>query len=408
MAPPTRGESPEPSGGDGSESPRGAASGVRSSAEPATASGAPEHAGALHEVSNALTVILGWIERAREARGAELERALDIAASRARGARVIVRTAIGAAVSADEGAAADGASSQLGGIIDDAVTALEPEARRARVHLRAAVDPGVDRRPVPAGSALNQVLTNLLLNAIAMSPRGGAVQVDASADGDRAVITVADEGPGVPVERRATLFTDGVSTRPGGAGIGLRHSAALAAAAGGALSLAPSDRGARFDVRWPLAGAWPRPSALPPAGPPDAGSPAPLDAEPPSSVAPPRRAPGVSLDGLRILLVEDDDAVVELLDTALTARGATIVSIREAHDLPGALATGPFDAALLDISPIQRDVSGAVSAVRSASPDVHLVVMSGSVVRVPDLEGCGASWVRKPFEVREIVEALGR
>ena len=55
-------------------------------------------AGALHEISNALTVVLGWIDRARVASEArdEVERALHIAADRASMARGIVRRAIGA------------------------------------------------------------------------------------------------------------------------------------------------------------------------------------------------------------------------------------------------------------------------------------------------------------------------
>jgi len=349
-------------------------------------------AGALHEVSNALTVVLGWIDRAREARGDNLARALDIAASRARHARGIVRGAIGAEVAPDAGGAAP--EEALGDVVDDAVTALDPEARRAGVHLRATVEPAVAWRLAPEAGALVQVLTNLVLNAIAMSPRGGTVQIGAAADGAGAVVTVSDEGPGVPPERRATLLSDGVTTRPGGAGIGLRHSAALARSAGGALRLGASERGARFEVRWPLGA--------------EAAHGPPTDAGPPSSIAPTRRAPGILLDGLRVLLVEDDEAVVELLDTALTARGATIVSVRDVVDLPGALASGPFHAALLDISPIENDVRGTIATVKKASPGARLVMMSGSV-SVPGLqEECGASWVRKPFEVREIVEALAR
>lgn len=383
------------------------------SVEQGAVASARDLAGALHEVSNALTVILGWIERAREARGDGLGRALDIAASRARDARAIVRGAIGAKVmpdAGDRGAPEDA----LGDLVEDAVTALEPEARSAGVLLRATVEPLVTWHLVPEAGPLVQVLTNLVLNAIAMSPRGGTVQISAAADGAGAVVVVTDEGPGVPAERRATLLSDGISTRPGGAGIGLRHSAALAASAGGELRLAPSERGARFEVRWPLAAEGQQPSALPRGGATTSRS---SDvpggvvetAPPPSSIAPTRRAPGILLEGLRVLLVEDDEAVVELLDTALTARGAIIVSVRDVVDLPGALASGPFHAALLDISPMEKDIRGTVAAVRSASPAARLIVMSGSALSVPALqEECGASWVRKPFEVREIVDVLAR
>jgi len=411
--------------------------------------------GALHEVSNALTVILGWVERAREAREDELARALDIVAGRARDARRIVRRAIGAAVPSGDGGEIGPASLRrevartLGEVVEDAVTALDPEACRASVTVTAELDPTLAARPVHAGAPLIQILTNLLLNAIAMSPHGGAVRVDACLEDGCAVLGVSDEGPGIPPERRATLLRSGVSTRVGGAGIGLRHSAALAEATGGRLTLAPSERGARFELRWPLDrdgdGAhyaatpvpstrrlplWDAVSDPPPstsridaslgahpaslfhvtgaAAPPGAAAAASVAFSdgPPSSA--PARPSGPVLEGVRILIVEDDDAVVDLLDTALTARGATIVSVRHVRELPDALATGPFHAALLDLSPIVQDVGGTVAAVQGASPGARLVMMSGSGT-IADLPGdCGACWVRKPFEVGEIVDALIR
>ncbi|WP_437983146.1 ATP-binding protein [Sorangium sp. So ce117] len=410
MAQPTRGGTSEPSTEDGltlAPPPRGDLS-QRADEERATGTSLPsaqELAIALHEVSNALTVIVGCIERAQGEQGPELGRALGVAASRARDARRLIRRAIGA-----EGRpAGDGevASRPLGeparliaDVIDDAVMGLEPEARRSSIALRAVIEPTVARTGVSNGAAVVQILTNLLLNAVALSPRGSSVRVDARLEGAAVVIGVADQGPGVPPSRRATLLSSGVSTRPGGAGIGLRHSAALASAAGGALALVPSEEGARFELRWPVEDT--PPADAPPV---EAGA----KEKPPvprNTTSPPQH--GTILDGVRILVVEDDDAVVDLLDTALTARGASIVSVQSAVELPGALASGPFQAALLDISPIQQDVLGTVSAVRRANPDVRLVVMSGSAGADPLPANSGVSWVRKPFEIREIVEALVR
>lgn len=364
-------------------------------------------AGALHEVSNALTVILGWVERARGAQGLELSRALDLVSARARDARRIVRGAIGASHPSSEGGDVGPPSlahqplRTLREVIDDAATSLDPEACRAALRLAVSIDAAAGALPVQRGGVLLQILTNLLLNAISMSPRGGVIEISAVMEGGHALLSVADEGPGVPPERRATLLRSGVTTRPGGAGIGLRHSASLAEAAGGRLSLAPSERGARFELRWPFLGSE---RAAPPAsvGPDSAGDPESGE----TLVAGAARAPGAVLDGVRILLVEDDEAVVDLLDTALSARGATIVSVRHADDLPGALASGPFHAALLDISPIERDVPGAVAAVQHASPGARLVVMSGSSGTLVDLPRDCATWVRKPFEVKEIVDVL--
>jgi CheY-like chemotaxis protein len=363
--------------------------------------GDPAHdlAGALHEVSNALTVVLGWIERARDASGtqANVERALDVAADRASLARGIVRRAIGAEALTEPPAA-------VAAVVADAIIGLDPELQRAGIHASEHVMLAVRDRAIAHAPTVLQILTNLLLNAIAMSPSGSTVRVEAAplaagapfsraapglpaAARDGVVFSVSDEGPGVPVERRATLFEAGLTTRAGGAGIGLRHAAALARSLGGVLALGEADVGARFELTWPLT-----PTVTLP---------------PPQPAAPISARRPMPLAGTRILLVEDDDAVVDLLDTALTARGADVVSIRHQRELAAALATGPFDAALFDISPIQDDVRGALASARGASEALRVVLISGSAAEIPALPDAWVSaWVRKPFEVAEILLAI--
>lgn len=336
---------------------------------------------ALHEVSNALTVLLGWADAARTLTDpAAVAAALDIVASRASHARDIARRAIG-------GAPAQPAPSAVGEVVADAAVGLSVEAKRARVTLAVHVEPDVAALLVASGDAVIQVLTNLLLNAISFSPPGSAVHLHASVTATTHVLVcVDDEGPGIPPERRERLFEAGVSSRRGGAGIGLRHSAALAQQAGGELRLGDAVRGTRFELLWPLT----TDPVEAPAAPAPRADRAAIDR--------------LSIDGARILVVEDDDAVIQLLELALEARGASVVSVKLRADLPRALATGRFDAALLDMSPLLGDVDGAVAELRHASPDARLVVMSGSVPQVAI--GSAAVWVRKPFEVREIVDAL--
>jgi len=365
--------------------------------------------GTLHEVSNALTVVIGWVERARDEANQDssrvppaLVRALEVAAARAAHARSIVRRAI--QPDAASGAFAE-PSAHVGLLVGDALTGLEPELGRAGVDAACDIDPKVETRGVDMAVTVLQILTNLLLNAIAMAPRGSRVTIEARPGvPGTVVLAVADEGPGVPLDRRGNLFRAGVTTRIGGAGIGLRHAAALARANGGSLSLAESDRGARFELVWPLRSSPTTPLPPPPPPPPPLSGHQ-LHTETPSSIM--RAMP---LAGTRILLVEDDDAVVDLLDTALTARGADVVSIRHRRELSAALATGPFDAALFDISPIQEDVKGAVALARdSGGPEsqVRVVLISGSAAQMPDMPHDWVSaWVRKPFEVAEILEAI--
>jgi CheY-like chemotaxis protein len=330
--------------------------------------------GALHDVSNALTVLLGWVAEARTGRasGEQLERALAIVEHRARAARDLARRAIGAHAPIDE------IEEALDTVVADAVEALSVEAQRARVTLVVTRRyPGVR---IPLAADMSQVLTNMLLNALAWAPPQSTVTVEPSMELAGTSIAVQDEGPGVATAQAPRIFDGGGSARQGGAGVGLKHGRAIARAAGGDLELVQKPGpGACFRLRWPRA-------ELPPA---------PLSA--------PRAA---VLQGTRVLVVEDDLDVATLLEAALGARGAQVVVARTAEEL-ARHALDEHDAALVDLSPIAHDVRGAVQALRRGSPDAVLVFISGSAVGLPDeLEGEAIRWVRKPFEVAEIVAAI--
>jgi CheY-like chemotaxis protein len=332
--------------------------------------------GALHDVSNALTVLLGWVAEARAARGSaeRLDRALVIVEDRARTARDLARRAIGAHTTVDD--REDG----LDTVVDDIVEALSVEAQRADVVLVVASRcPGVR---IPLAGDASQILTNLLLNALAWAPRGSRVTIESHADAGALTLFVQDEGPGVPAGQANRVF-GGATGREGGAGVGLKHARALARAAGGDLDLLVGGaiRGARFRLRWP-----PVATTVPHA---------PISAPRPATLA-----------GTRVLVVEDDGDVAALLLSALGARGAQVAIARTVEELRER-AVERHDAALIDLSPIAHDVRGAVEALRRGSPDVALVFISGSAVGLPEgLDARRIRWVRKPFEVGEIVAAI--
>lgn len=333
-------------------------------------------AGVLHEVSNALTVVLGWIDRARLDLDApsSVEGALSIAAARARHARQIVRRAIGADAPDDALCAAEA-------ILRDATTGCEPEATRAGVRLQMSIEPALDDAQILGGSIILQILTNLLLNAIAVSPHRGTVFLDATSDASgQLVFGVTDEGPGVPEERRANLLDAGVTTRAGGAGIGLRYAAGLAREHGGSLKLVRAEPGARFELRWPR-----RVSTLP--------------MTPRSSTK-----PSLGITGRRILVIEDDDAVFDLLDATLGNRGADLTRARTRAELDTMLTKNSFDTVLCDLSPIRDDIGGALGRIREAHQDARIVIISGSASPIEGLPTTGnVGYVRKPFEIQELV-----
>ncbi len=356
----------------------------------------PSLAGTIHDAANALTVVLGWLERAKQAE-VDPQDALARAASHARWSRDQLRRLLGA----NEPPSMPSlrlTSSRASAVLTRTAEDLAFEASRAGVTLRFDLSPDAGATTVRAATELWQVLTNLLLNAVAMSPPSGTITLSLAAAPDgRVRFGVEDEGPGIPESRRRTLFEAGHSTRASGAGVGLRGSFGLAQGLGGELRLVASpQRGARFELDWPT------------------------DESERHFEASADRVTANELEGrtgrkplsnLRILILEDDDAVLELLDLGLTARGANVVTVSTAAAFESALAEGGFDVALFDLSPL-----GDANAVESEAAIDRIVALAGShLPRVTLLAISGSGqprshpevpWLRKPFSTEELASAI--
>ena len=119
------------------------------------------------------------------------------------------------------------------------------------------VEPGVVAQADPA--AIERILVNLLSNAAKYTPSGTPVRVAVTHDGDRAVLTVADRGPGIPAHERTRVFglfyrVDGPSTQAArGVGIGLALVAELTSLLHGTVIVTETPGGgALFSVSLPL------------------------------------------------------------------------------------------------------------------------------------------------------------
>jgi signal transduction histidine kinase len=111
-----------------------------------------------------------------------------------------------------------------------------------------------DRRRV------EQILTNLLSNAAKYTPRGGLVQVAARADNGHVLLSVADNGPGVPEAEREIVFDkfyrgrQAIRDGEAGSGLGLAIVKSLVELHGGSIHVEGNQpRGARFVVSLPRA-----------------------------------------------------------------------------------------------------------------------------------------------------------
>jgi signal transduction histidine kinase len=99
-----------------------------------------------------------------------------------------------------------------------------------------------------------RIVRILVDNALQVSPDGEPVRVSVGNGSDRAWLSVADHGPGVPAEERETIFERfqrGQAAPGGGFGLGLAIGRGLAGRMGGSLDLEPTAEGARFTVRLP-------------------------------------------------------------------------------------------------------------------------------------------------------------
>lgn len=208
-----------------------------------------------HELRTPLTSIIGWASLLeREPDSATIaEAARSIASSAAVQAKLIddlldvSRIMTGKfAITVEE--------IDLGSVIDDAVSGMRPLAATKGVSLRMRVE----QRVIVDGDAarLNQVVGNLLANAVKFTPPGGLIETRLTRDGSFALVEVSDTGEGISSDFLPIVFerrTQASARRFAGLGLGLAivkhivelHGGSVAAASGG------EGKGATFTVRIP-------------------------------------------------------------------------------------------------------------------------------------------------------------
>jgi signal transduction histidine kinase len=142
----------------------------------------------------------------------------------------------------------------LGELLDSVAQFLEPQATAAKVELRvehalAGVLISADRHRIA------QVIMNLALNAFRFMSHGGALKVlgqIAKENGDtRALIEIADSGPGIAKENLQRIFDAGFTTRPGSPGLGLAVCKTIVEQHGGSIHATASGNGATFHIQLP-------------------------------------------------------------------------------------------------------------------------------------------------------------
>jgi len=248
-------------------------------------------------------------------------------------------------------------------VLQAAVEAVRAMAETKGVQLEQAVDatPGA----VSGDAArLQQVLWNLLTNAVKFTPAGGRVQIALERREGWAEIRVADTGSGIApavlphIFERFRLGDAGTTREHGGLGLGLAIVRHLVELHGGAVRAesAGEGRGSTFTVRLPLAGA--RESAQP------------WRAAPPVERLAPE-APAL-LQGIDVVLVDDDADGRELLSTALARAGAWVRAVPSVAQALAELDHRVPDVLVSDLAMPDEDGYALIRHVRSRSSERRL------------------------------------
>lgn len=138
-------------------------------------------------------------------------------------------------------------------VIEEVVGMLRHEAERKGIVLRATLDPG-DLRVMANSEALGDVVSNLVVNALEATARGGDVAVEVRAAGTHCEIVVADDGPGIQESAREKILQPFFTTKSQGTGLGLAIVSRRIAEFEGKLdwfSPVKDGRGTRFIVEVP-------------------------------------------------------------------------------------------------------------------------------------------------------------
>jgi len=212
-----------------------------------------------HEINNPLTTVLGYAKLMLEDKPADHpdRGALELIADEAERMKKIIGTLLeySRAPRLSEPAFGSGASagtSRPSVVIEHVGRLVLPQLKKVRAAFQTEVTTEV-LISIEA-SQLQQVLVNLVQNAAQAFTHGGTIKVTAKAmpGGIATLITVSDDGPGIPVEARVKVFDPFYTTKaPGtGTGLGLAVCKHLVATAGGSIELVdgPNGRGVEFRV----------------------------------------------------------------------------------------------------------------------------------------------------------------
>jgi PAS domain S-box-containing protein len=292
-------------------------------------------------------------------------------------------------------------------VIEAAIESLRPAAEAKAVRVQKVMDTGAGMISGDP-NRLQQVVWNLLSNAIKFTPKGGRVQVRLERVNSHVEISVSDTGAGIKPEFLPFVFdrfrqADGTTTRAhGGLGLGLAIVRHLVEMHGGTVTAdSPGEnQGATFTVKLPLLTVHPKFVGEERVHPRASDQPLPLDCP-------------ESLEGMKVLVVDDEADTRDLLKIVLGQCGAEVVTAGSSREALELLPQVKPDVLVSDIGMPGEDGYELIRKVRALpaesggrTPAVALTAYARTEDRLRVLRSGYQMHVPKPVEMPELVTIL--
>ena len=358
-----------------------------------------------HELRTPLTSLLGWSSVLREAKRDEkvLAQGLEAIDRNARVQAQLIDDLLDVSRIVSGKLNLDVRPLDIASVVRAAINVVRPAADAKGITLDYDAEPGVGA--ISADSArLHQIIWNLLSNAVKFTPHGGKICVRVEQDGSNARVTVKDTGQGIDAEFLPRVFdrfrqADSSTTRSfGGLGLGLAIVRHLVELHGGTVS-AQSDgvsKGATFIATFPLLADRMEPATL---------------AHFPEVIS----TDGYALDGLRVLLVDDEPEARQIISTVITRTGAEVSACESAHEALAKLSEWKPDVILSDIAMPEEDGYSFIKKVRSLpsekggdTPAAALTAYAREIDRRQALAAGYQMHIAKPIGASQLITMIAR
>jgi PAS domain S-box-containing protein len=314
-----------------------------------------------HELRNPLNAILGWAHMMRVGKlnEANMERAVETIYRNAKSQSQLVADLLDVSRIISGKLRLDVRTVDLISIVNAAIDSIRPAADAKGIRLQTLLDPTAG--PI-SGDAdrLQQIVWNLLTNAVKFTPKGGRIQVNVQRIDSHVEIVVSDSGVGISKEFLPYVFdrfrqADASTTRiHGGLGLGLSIVRQLVDLHGGSVSVYSEgeDKGATFTITLPFVGVISNEKEAEPVQSTQSEEVISFDGLP-------------SLQGLKVLVVDDEADTRELIGEVLKECGSDVIITRSVEEALAALEQHKPDILISDLGMPDEDGYSLIEKIRA-------------------------------------------